>query len=237
MTVHNPSQQLPLALKLPVKTRLEDYIAEDPQPLLASLLSLLDDASCQLVYLYGPTDAGKTHLLGALCQQADAAGKSVMYLSLKEYPAFTPEILESLEQAELVCLDDIDRIAGISEWETALFHLFNRLRDSGRKLLVSAAQPPTLLDIRLPDLKSRLAWGVSHVLKPLTDEEKKTLLQQRADQLGMSLPDDSVNYLLNHHSRHTGDLLQALDRLERASMAAKRKLTVPFVREVLTADN
>ena len=225
--------QLPLALKLPVKTCLEDYIAEDKAVLLASLQRLLSEPDTQLVYLSGPADAGKTHLLSAICKLADEQHRLVMYLPLGEHQSFSPDILESFEQADLVCLDDIDNIAGQSVWETALFHLFNRRRDSGRKLLISASSPVQQTAIELPHLKSRLAWGVSHSLKPLSDTQKKTLLQQRARQLGMDLPDETVNFLLNHHSRHTGDLLSALDRLERASMAAMRKLTVPFTREVL----
>ncbi len=227
--------QLPLELKLPVKAQLQDYIAENRQTVIASLQHLLEQNNHNLVFLSGSGSSGKTHLLSALCQLADQQQLSVIYLPLKEHASLPVDICEGLEQADLVCLDDIDRIAGRADWEQALFHLFNRLRDNRRRLLVSAAEPAVSLDINLPDLKSRLAWGVSHTLKTLSDNDKKKLLQQRALQQGMDLPDETVNYLMNHHSRHTGDLINALDQLERASMAAQRKLTVPFIKDVLSA--
>jgi len=227
------SRQLPLELKLPVKASLNDYLASDRDVVIASLNNLLANNTENLLYLAGSTGCGKSHLLSAACQLASQRGLSIIYLPMKQHRDFIPQICEGLEQAELVCIDDIDQVAGLADWEQALFHLFNRLRDGQRKLVVTGQVSAANLEIKLPDLKSRLGWGVSHTLKALDDEEKKQLLQQHSAQQGMELPDDTASYLMNHHSRQTGDLLQALDKLERASMAAQRKLTIPFVKQIL----
>ena len=225
--------QIPLELKLPVKAELDDFIASNQREIINAITKLLDDDGHQFVYIWGGRTTGKTHLLSAVCQLAEKQHLQAIYLPLNQFAQLSPEICDGLEAAEVICIDNIDQIAGRTDWEQAIFHLYNRARDAGRKLLVSGNQNPLELPITLADLKSRLAWGITLALQPLTDEQKKMLLQQRANQLGMQLPDETVSYLLTHHSRTLSDLLDTLDKLERASLAAQRKLTVPFVKEFL----
>ncbi|MGD2116720.1 MAG: DnaA regulatory inactivator Hda [Chromatiales bacterium] len=225
--------QIPLELKLRVKASLDAYVSEGNSQPVQALTDLLQSSGHGLVYLWGKADTGKTHLLAGLCERADAESLNSIYLPLAQAHDFSPEICDGLEQADLVCLDDIDRIAADQNWETALFHLYNRLRDLGKKLLVSSTASPANSAIQLADLKSRLAWGVNLHLHELSDDAKKQVLQQRAKQLGMSLPDETANFLLRHHKRQLGELLGTLQKLDQASLAAQRKLTVPFVRDIL----
>jgi DnaA family protein len=141
-------------------------------------------------------------------------------------------MLEGLEALSLVCIDDVDTIAGDAAWEAALFHLFNRVRERGARIVIAGSASPRALGLGLPDLATRLAWGLVFQLHPLGDEEKAQALQLRARGRGMEMPEAVARYLLQHHARDMAALFALLERLDRASLAAQRRLTVPFVREI-----
>ena len=185
--------QIPLELKLPVKADLDDFVAANKPEITKALQAILYTNGHAFLYIWGKNATGKTHLLSALCQLAESAAASIIYLPLKQADELSPEICEGLESADILCIDDINRIAGNAEWEKALFHLYNRARDAGKKLVISSDQSPAVIPIELADLKSRLAWGVTMAIKNLTDQDKKTILQQRALHLGMELPDETTS--------------------------------------------
>lgn len=150
-------------------------------------------------------------------------------------------VLDNAEQLDVICLDDIQIVAGNEEWELAIFNLFNLIREqqslfgNGHKtlLLISADCPPHQLQINLPDLRSRLTWGEVYQLNDLSDDQKRIILQRNAYQKGMELSDEVANFLLKRLDRDLQTLSTELDRLDRASLQAQRKLTVPFVKEIL----
>ncbi len=151
----------------------------------------------------------------------------------------TLDIFENMEHITLVCIDDIEAIAGNEKWEKALFDFYNRWSDnkenrlSGASLVLCASNLPKQLGIKLNDLVSRLEWGACYHLTPLNEEDKLGALQLRAQLKGMKLPVDVGRFLLNRLSRDMNTLLDTLDQLDNASLEAKRKLTIPFVKEVL----
>ena len=137
------------------------------------------------------------------------------------------------ENYDLVCLDDVDALAGERRWEEALFHLYNRIRERGACLVVSCASAPARLQLSLPDLGSRLSWGLVYQLRALDDDQRLLALQLRARQRGCDMPDETGRYLLRRLPRDMPALFDLLDRLDDASLVAQRKLTVPFVKSVL----
>ena len=145
----------------------------------------------------------------------------------------TPAVFDGLEQMALVCLDDVDATAGTADWERALFDLFNRLRDSGSTLLVSAVKRPDQSGFNLPDLVSRLGWGVTYVLKPLDDVDVIKALTYRAAARGLELPEDTAQFLLRRFPRDLPSMFALLDTLDVASLIEQRRLTIPFVKSVL----
>jgi DnaA family protein len=155
------------------------------------------------------------------------------YLPLREKHLLTPAMLEGMEQFDLLAIDDVDAIAGDIDWETGLFNLFNRCRDNNRRLLFSATCGPSALPIGLPDLRSRLSWGLTIALHALDDDGRRQLLKSLAERRAMRLPDDVARYLLERASRHPRDLVELVARLDQASLAEKRHLTIPFVRSCL----
>jgi DnaA family protein len=137
---------------------------------------------------------------------------------------------------DLVCLDDVDAVAARPAWERGLFDLFNRLRESGVTLLVAAGKRPDRTRLQLADLVSRLGWGVTYVLKPLDEETLFAAITHRAKARGLDLPEDTARFLLRRFPRDLVSLCDLLDRLDQASLATRRRLTIPFVKAALAGD-
>lgn len=160
--------------------------------------------------------------------------KTVCYIPLAQYITFSPEILDGLEYCDLVCLDDIDAVKGIAAWEEAIFYLFNRLYEKKRTcLLITGNLPPAQLGLSLPDLGSRLSWGQVYQLTELDDVDKLAALQLRARLRGFEISDEVGLFLLKRLDRDMRSLFTILEKLDIATITEKRKLTIPFVKEVL----
>jgi len=187
----------------------------------------------QSIHLHGARGTGKSHLLQAACGLATDAATTAVYLPIDQMRDWSAEVLDGLENIRVVAVDDVDVIAGQQRWEEALFHLFNRLRDTGGVMLTAASAPPHEIGLSLPDLASRLQWGLVYRLRPLDDEGRAEALRRRATRRGLALPPESARYLLSRYPRDTRALLALLEELDVASLQAGRRLTVPFIREVL----
>jgi len=224
--------QLPLRVGLREETTFASYLPganEGPVRLLQ------DDAVAdreRFVYLWGAPGTGKTHLLQALCHRAAHRGDRALYLPLRQMEV-PPQVVEDLEELPLVVIDDIDAVAGQAGWEAALFHLYNRVHERGGRLVMAGARGPAVLGIALADLRSRLAGGLVLQLQLLSDEDKADALRLQARRRGMAMPAEVAVYLLRRCPRDMHALFALLDRLEHDSLAAQRRLTVPFVKEVL----
>jgi len=227
------SRQLPLGLQLRAAARFTNFITGPNRELLQQLQASAAGRGELFFLLWGAAGTGKTHLLHACCHQAGADGREVAYLSLRDSEELPPQLLEGWERYALVCLDDVDAIAGQPDWEEALFHLYNRIREQGGTLIVSSAAAPAGVPFGLADLASRLGWGLVYQLQPLNDEQRLQALQQRAQQRGCDMPEETGRYLLRRLPRDMPALFELLERLDEASLVAQRRLTVPFVKSVL----
>ena len=226
-------QQLPLGIQLKSAARFANFIAGPNDELLDQLQRLANGRGEPFFLVWGSAGSGKSHLLQAVCHQAGGQGRTVIYLSLRDYSSLQPELLDGWEGYDLVCLDDMDAIAGQRRWEEALFYLYNRIRERGSSLVVSSKSAPGQLRLCLPDLRSRLGWGLIYQLKSLDDQQRLQALQLRARQRGCEMPDETGRYLMRRLPRNMPALFELLDQLDEASLVAQRKLTVPFVKSVL----
>lgn len=229
------SQQLPLAMQLHPQKYLQDFFWQTNQELKQFLLAFLGQEYLEtFLYVWGGAGCGKTHLLQASCQ-AMPHTKSVAYCPLSILQKWGPESLEGMDDYALIALDDLDVIAGDPLWEEALFHFYNRIRNNAEtKLIVSSHFSPTSSPIHLPDLRSRLSWGMVYQIHPLDDETKICVLQQEALKRGFVLSSEVAIFLLKRYSRNLHRLHQLLDQLDKASLIAKRKVTIPFIKEILS---
>ena len=225
--------QLPLSLGLKDSTVFANFVAGPNAEVLDYLQNLNDAALSPCIYLWGAPVTGKTHLLQAICHAAGQRGQASVFLPLSAHDEFPVDALQGLETIEFVCIDDIHAIAGHLDWETALMNLYDRTQEAGHHLIITGTSVPAQARLQLPHLASRLAWGLIFQLKALDDAEKQQALSLRAQRRGVSLPQESVRYLVRHHGADISALLDTFDRLDQASLAAKRRLTVPFIRSVL----
>ena len=221
--------QLPLSFQAPENATFDNYVAGENQQLISSL----ENENEQLVFIWGEKGSGKTHLLQAIASQYQAKELSALYIPLQMDDDFPPELLEGLEMMDLVCLDDVHKVTGNSEWEEALFHFFNRIRDNNGRLILAARNSAVNLDIHLADLKSRLTWGLTYQAKILDDKDKIEALKLRAHHRGFEMTDDIASYLLKRATRDMTDLIKLLEKLDYESLAEQRKLTIPFIKRYL----
>lgn len=189
-----------------------------------------------IIWLHGPPEVGKSHLLQAAVGTAHERSAATAYLPLTELHGMSAALIDGLEALDLIALDDIEAIAGIEAWESALFRLHEALLACGGRLVVGSALPPAQAGIVLPDLRSRLCAAAVFRLEALSDAEHLAALRLRAEWHGFSLPEETARYLLTRVDRGSASLFGLLDRLDQAALAAHKRLTVPFVRSVLEAD-
>ncbi|MDQ3286878.1 MAG: DnaA regulatory inactivator Hda [Pseudomonadota bacterium] len=227
--------QLPLALRYPPDQRLHTFVGAPPGTI-AQLEALATRPGGDWLYISGAGAVGKTHLLLATCAAADAAGRRAAYLPLAAAAGRLREALHALEAHDVLALDGLEAIAGCREDEVALFDAHNRARTSGSELLYAARGNPDELALCVPDLRSRLAQCNRVTLQPLGDDARREVLRQRAQRRGWALEETALEWLLKRVGRDMAGLTALLDQLDRASLVAQRRVTVPFLRETLGGD-
>ncbi len=226
------SPQIPLQL-MPRRDNRFDEFVNGPNSATVDAVRHMQDEPGSHIFLFGGEGSGKTHLLNALCHETRERQGRAFYLALKRLPKDAIDSLQGLENLDLVCVDDLHVIAGDEAWEEALFHCFNRIKEANGSLLISSQKRLSALNLGLPDLASRLAWGLRLPLLPLEDHDKLAVINLHSMSLGYSLPEDVQQYLLKHNDRSMSALIQAVENLHRAALTSKRRITVPMAREVL----
>jgi DnaA family protein len=224
--------QLPLALALDDHASFASFATGDNVAAVEHARALAEGAADTL-WLWGAAGAGKSHLLQAACRAATAAGRRAMYVAL---PAASPAILADLEDLDLLAVDDVDAVAGDAEWERALFVILNAFSGRRGALLLAATKAAAQCGLQLPDLRSRGAGAVTYRLAPLDDAGRVTALRLHAAARGLELDVAAAEFLLKRVARDMAALTQWLARLDRASLSAQRRLTIPFIREQLGAE-
>jgi DnaA family protein len=231
------SVQIPLALRWPAQQRFDTYVVGDNAAAMSLLQRAAEGTDSAWVVASGPAGCGKTHLLIAACAGAGECGRSAQYLPLAKLPEDRGAAIRGLGGSDLLALDDLDAIAGDRDAEHALFDLYNRGKAEKSTLLFSAASPPAQLGIALPDLVSRLSSCTQAMLKPLDAAARREAVRQRAQARGLVLDDAVLDWLFARTQRDLGSLTALIERLDRESLAAKRRITVPFLRQLLESQN
>jgi DnaA family protein len=225
-------EQLPLGVRLRAASTFASFSAGDNAALVAALSARARQPRLAPLWLWAAPGAGRSHLLQATCALAGQHTRRAALLPFGA-PWLDQAMLPGLETLHVVCLDDVDRVTGNAEWERVLFALYNELAERGGNLVVSAAAAPAAIPVGLPDLRSRFAASEVWQLRALPEAEHGAALRGRARDLGIELPDETLQYLQRRLPRDLGALCAALERLDAASLSMQRRLTVPFVRSVL----
>lgn len=224
--------QLALSVSLDDNATFENFLIAPRNA--QALHCLADPAQAQqLVAIWGGSGSGLTHLLQAACQQRAQEHRNALYLPLTDRAELHPDILQGVDSLSLVCIDDVQSIAGDTEWEAALFTAFNAIRETRTQLVIAAHCAPAALPIALPDLASRLQSCLVFQIGELDDREKVLALQLRAKNRGMAMSDGVAEYILHRAERNLVTLMTILERLDEVSLTQQRRLTIPLVKTAL----
>jgi DnaA family protein len=225
-------RQLTLGVQLKERATFASFLTARNQELVAHLRHVAAATPPGSTWLAGPHSAGKSHLLQAVCAELDP-GKRAAYLPLETLLPFGPGTLDGAESLDLACCDDVQAVAGVDAWEQRLFSLWQRAQERGSTLLFAARENPAHVDFGLADLKSRLASSAVFAVRELNDEEQLEALALRAQLRGFELPSETARYLQRRYPRDMRTLCEILDTLDDAAFVAQRRLTVPFIRDVI----
>lgn len=226
-------QQLTLDVRLPDLATFGNFVTGDNGEAVDAVRQHAETRPDPVLWLRGPAGVGKTHLLAASCNLIVAAGGKAALLSGARARDVAPVATDGWASLHLLALDDLEGFAADPAWEQVLFTVFNQLRERRGAMLVASRVGPRQIPFRLPDLASRLASGPVYQLRPLSDDERLAALGRRAHQRGFELPDETARYLMYRVPRDLPSLFALLDQLDVAALSAQRRLTIPFVREVL----
>lgn len=228
--------QITLGFAVDSEARFENFLPGSNSDALFELEDFVTITGTGLIYLWGSEGSGCSHLLQAATHESRSLGFTAVYIPAEDLLDSPTSVLENLQDLDLVCIDDFDKIAGNPEWETAIFHLYNRLTAQDAKIIIAAQSSPRTLAVKLSDLKTRLQSGLTLRMDLLTDYEKMEVLQYRAQLRGMELSEKVAHYILSHSSREMPFLIDLLDQLDTEGLRIKKKkLTIPFVKNVLEA--
>ncbi len=226
-------KQLPLGMGWADAPDFDLYSPGDNNAALAAVRAVARGNGAPLL-LHGGHGVGKSHLLQAAARAAHQAGRATAYLPLSVYADSTPEVIGGFTHLQLIALDECEAVWARPEWATALARLLDDQRSRGDSLLLASRTAPAALGTdTLPDLRTRLAACAVFGLKPLSDAGRRDALQRRAHARGLSLGDEVADYLIRRLPRDLSSLMAVLSDLDKASLSAQRRLTIPFVQQHL----
>ena len=225
-------RQMILGVQLKERATFASFLTARNQEVVAHLRYVAASTPAGATWLAGPHSSGKSHLLQAVCAEL-APEKRAAYLPLETLLPFGPETLDGAESLDLACYDDVQAIAGLPAWEERVFSLWQRSLERGSTMLFAARENPVHVDFQLQDLKSRLSSSSVFAVRELNDEEQLEALSLRAHLRGLEMPPETARYLQRRFPRDMRTLCEILDTLDDAAFAAQRRLTVPFIREVI----
>lgn len=226
-------QQLPLGVRWRDNSVFASFV-RGPNELAVRQLEMLAGHG-PAIWIWGPPACGKTHLLQAACARIGELGRPAAYFPMNERDQFGAGVFSGCERLDLLCIDDIEQVAGDERWERELFLLYNAIQDHHGRLVLAASRAPAALAWGLADLASRMASSLVFQLRSLEETEQMEVLRARARRRGLELPEETARFLLRRFPRDLRSQCRLLERLDAASLAAQRRLTIPFIKAVIDA--
>ena len=185
------------------------------------------------LFIYGINQCGKSYLLQSVCNFYSKLNKSALYVPVLDVKKYGKEFIDSIENFDVICIDDIESIANEREWELAIFNLINNCLISECRLIFSSCKNPSSIEFSMEDLSSRIK-KIDHIeLFPVNDNKLYDAIKFIADSRSISLGEREINYLITYCKRNMSDLLKKIDDLDKLSMQLKRRITVPLIKEII----
>ena len=229
--------QMPLKIGLRDDACFQTFVTEKESIAVAlnALQAALLKNSGNAFYLYGKGGVGKTHLLQAACRFVTEKESASVYLPMSDDGLpLIPDVLHGLEQTPLVCLDDMNHLIGNAKWEIALANLITKSSVQGHTIILSGEKAINDWDICTQELAKALMNVLPIAMQGLEEKaEVIEALQRHSAKMGFELPNEVGNFLVKQFSSDLQELLAVLKLLEQATLVEKRRLTLPFVKQVL----
>ena len=185
------------------------------------------------LFLYGIKKSGKSFLLQSVCNFYASQNKSSLFIPIAEVKKYGISFMDSLDNLDVICIDDIDLINSDKEWEIAIFNLINDCLISKCRLIFSSALNPSSIKFDLKDLISRIK-KMDHVeLFPVSKDKLNDAINFICNLRSINLGEKEINYLVTHSKRNISDLINIINKLDKTSMQLKRKITIPLIKEVI----
>jgi DnaA family protein len=219
-------RQIPLAIGVEAPCTFDTFQPGANAPVIAHLQSL--GAQSAPVYLWGGSGSGKTHLMQALVHRFAQQGMHAGWFSAADAAPWPHD-----EAWALIVIDDVDALDPAQQH--AAFAVFVEATARGLPVVGAGRLPPVDLPLR-EDLRTRLGWGHVFAVQPLGEAEVRATLRRVADQRGIFLSDEVMDYLLTRFARDLKHLVAQLDRLDAFSLATKRTITVPLLKQMLAEE-
>jgi DnaA-homolog protein len=226
--------QIPLPLSFDKRFSFTNYIADNASFIVQHLTELFDETGESLIGLYGGCDSGKTHLLNGCAHYARDSKIPFHLFDAQQLVQANAKNFSEFPEGSVIGVDNLDLLAGNRDWEEQFYQLINRVKNDELRLIFTLSRMPRDTGFRLPDLKSRLMWGLLITLQQVNDQQLASILQKRAKLLGLKISEDALSYLLNHFSRKLSDQMELLYRLDHISLSSQRKITIPLIKETLS---
>jgi DnaA family protein len=223
-------KQLGLPISLNTSMLLESFVANNE--LLRLINQLFDDENSSEVFIYGSSGQGKTHVLQGAVLKALELDKNAIYIDCSE--SFPEHILDFIDQVYFISFDNVHLIS--SENQEIFFDLYNQARQNQILILVSADSLPSDLEV-MKDIKTRLSLAAVYKLEELNDELIMRVIDSQMGQRNLSINSGVYEYLFKNYSRDLKLLLATLNDLDKASLQAKKAISVTFVRKFLNLHN
>jgi len=223
-------KQLGLPISLNTSMLLESFVANNE--LLRLINQLFDDENSSEVFIYGSSGQGKTHVLQGAVLKALELDKNAIYIDCSE--SFPEHILDFIDQVYFISFDNVHLIS--SKNQEIFFDLYNQARQGQILILVSADSLPSDLEV-MKDIKTRLSLAAVYKLEELNDELIMRVIDSQMSQRNLSINSGVYEYLFKNYSRDLKLLLATLNDLDKASLQAKKAISITFVRKFLNLHN
>lgn len=227
--------QLRLKLNTQEEAVFTTFVSGHSDTIVEALACLPQNTERCGYYLQGIAGSGKTHCLQAVCAEANAAGQVAIYLPLSLRDELEPRALEGLENASLVCIDDIHHLMGHILWEQSLLRLLQQQKHCPFHLVVSSRVPIVDLSVATPGLVDELAWLQDMLLHPLDAVALEQALRIRLQHRGLCVNDEVLVYWVRRVNADTVQAFQVLDVVDEITLGSRRGITISLIREILAA--
>ena len=209
------------------KSLLEEFYFEESNLAVKDALLRDDD-----LFLYGISQTGKTFLLQSVCNYYSSKDKLSLYVPLKEAQNYGSKILDSLDQLNLICIDDIELVARNKEWEIALFNLINSCFNSQCRIIFCSSLNPSSIEFELQDLISRIK-KIDHIeLMSVKSCNLPKAIKFIANIRSINLGENEIKYLITYSKRSISELISIINKLDDLSMRLKRRITIPLIKKL-----